>query len=866
MKFLHCSIENYGCLQHVSFDFSDGLNQFLEPNGWGKSTFVSFLCAMLYGLDSSTRRSITENDRKHYHPWQEGPFGGSLEFEIDDRQYRVERFFGRREKEDSFLLYNLKTMQLSSDYSSNLGIELFGIDKAGYLKSTCVPQGQLFSGVNESVSNSLARLFQEDTDQSQYDKALDSINKALRFYVKTGKRGEIALLEQELSSTKLLLQESRLSNQKLSSLSAQLSVLKAEQQQDETQLLSVREKLAYFTRMEVQSHYNTLQSRLDTAEKQLDSIEEFFHDQLPDESDIQLYLTQCNDLVQLENQYNQLDAALSPFIGILPLPDSFSDSGFSLDTCSPDAIGDILLQYNNSMILKKENQRDQTFLSEQMAHTQHKLQENELLLKQHQETEQNLAAALASYTEELLPTSSSQSDSSEASPKSAFHTNSLGYFLLLTFIFSITGICIGLYWSVPSAILFTAGTVLLSARFLLRGLKYTDIFPETDSSSESTNSETVPESYSSESFSSTEKDSYLKLQREQMQAELQIQLCQNSIQQLRQKLEQGTHRLEILRQAFSQLNHEIEQSKQCFAGFVLKRQTLRQRITNCTSELSSYLSQYYDTATFQISDDYEDALFELEQQIQTYKKLLSQFKEASEEIRVFLRDHSDFHVAAAVTTIKDSSQTPAFSPNESLAELQHTESFLQHRITEHISLISQLEAEITHLQLKADEYPVLQEKEHRLQEHLDKCREHHRILSLTEYYLKKSHELFADNYIQSIEKHFQYYYDLFLPPDQTSSDMHMTSDFRILRFCQGKLRETDWYSQGIQDITDLCIRLSIIEDLFPRENPVLIFDDSFVNLDDIALKQVSQVLQKLAEKWQILYLTCHTSRDFSCID
>lgn len=868
MRFLRCFIENYGCLQHTSFEFSKGFNQFLEPNGWGKSTFVSFLCAMLYGLDASTRRSISDNARKHYQPWQGGPFGGSLEFETNGQQYRVERFFGRREKEDSFLLYNLKTMQLSSDYSSNLGAELFGIDRAGYLKSTCILQGQICSGSNESVSASLARLFQADMDQTQYDKAMESINKAIHFYVKTGKRGEISLIEQELSSTGQLLQESAQSCRKLSQLSAQISDFRTEQQKDEAKLQSVREQISRSAKMEAQAHYNTLKNRLEYTERQLDSIEDFFQDQLPDESDIQLYLTQCNHLMQMEHQYDQLETALSPFAGLLPPLDDSADLVNYSDTAPVDTIGDILLQYHDSLIQQKENQKKCTLLSDQSEVTRQQLQQEQELLASSIEAEASLTASLAQHKDQLNLLSSAQSAESEIPPQSVNPVFAIGIFSLLALLFTIAGIAINIYWSAIPAVLFTVAALLISARILFHNLSMTDVTNvfEEDSDFSQIIQDPIQEDQTDRSISEI-KDSYLKLQRDQMQANLQVQLHQNSVQQLRQKSSQEAYMLEQLRRTLFQLNQKIEQTELQLSVLAQRKRTLQQQISDCAADITSYLAQYYKVDDFQTSDDYETALHELETELKNYKLLLAQLREASEEIRIFLQEHPDFYVNKQESDFSNSDTASPVMPGQSMSELQQTESLLQNRISRRISQISQMESETAQLQLKADEYHALEEKEQRLTEHLNECRRHHRILSLTESYLKQSHSLFADNYMQSIEKHFLYYYQLFSSSEQSDfSEMHVSSDFKVLRFSQGQLRETDWYSQGIQDLTELCIRLSIIEDLFPTEAPVLILDDPFVNLDDDTLQQVSSFLHKLSEKWQILYLTCHTSRNLSQLE
>ena len=104
MQIKKIHISNFGKLHEMQMDFSEGLNVINGENGWGKSTLAAFLKAMLYGMDVTTKRSLLENERRRYKPWQGGAYGGSMEFEANGKSYRMERFFGTKEREDKFAL------------------------------------------------------------------------------------------------------------------------------------------------------------------------------------------------------------------------------------------------------------------------------------------------------------------------------------------------------------------------------------------------------------------------------------------------------------------------------------------------------------------------------------------------------------------------------------------------------------------------------------------------------------------------------------------------------------------------------------------------------------------------------------------
>ena len=99
MKLLRCHVENFGILSDFDLTFTEGLNVLCRENGFGKSTLAAFLKAMFYGLPKTRAKA---SERKRYDPWQGGKYGGFLEFEYRGNQYRVTRYFGK--KEDSFSL------------------------------------------------------------------------------------------------------------------------------------------------------------------------------------------------------------------------------------------------------------------------------------------------------------------------------------------------------------------------------------------------------------------------------------------------------------------------------------------------------------------------------------------------------------------------------------------------------------------------------------------------------------------------------------------------------------------------------------------------------------------------------------------
>ena len=77
---------------------------------------------------------------------------------------------------------------------------------------------------------------------------------------------------------------------------------------------------------------------------------------------------------------------------------------------------------------------------------------------------------------------------------------------------------------------------------------------------------------------------------------------------------------------------------------------------------------------------------------------------------------------------------------------------------------------------------------------------------------------------------------------------------------QGEMRESKWLSAGYQDLLGVCMRLALVDAMYPGEKPFLILDDPFVNLDEDKIVHGRDLLNRISEEYQILYFTCHHSR------
>ena len=201
MKLLECYVSSFGNLKDFSYKFGDKLNTVKEENGWGKSTFASFIKAMFYGLDDA-KRTIEDNERKRFTPWNSTEkFGGSLTFEWGDKPYKVERFFGAKSSDDTVKLYDINSGKIYTEGSAveDLGKRVFSIDEEGFLSTTYFSQKDFEIKSNSSITSKFNEV-SEVSNPDAFDKAMKILEDNIRELKARGDKGKIAEIKRQITA------------------------------------------------------------------------------------------------------------------------------------------------------------------------------------------------------------------------------------------------------------------------------------------------------------------------------------------------------------------------------------------------------------------------------------------------------------------------------------------------------------------------------------------------------------------------------------------------------------------------------------------------------------------------------------------
>ena len=284
MRLIELYIENFGKLSNYRYSFTQGLNVINEENGYGKSTLAAFIKSMLYGLEDTRRPRLDENDRKRYLPWQGGVFGGTLTFAVGSKKYRIERTFAPKAADDTFTLYDCESGKESSDYGSDLGEELFGINVDGFERTVFLSERRLsVKNDNKTISAKLSDLVGCDGDVGELDDALELLEDRRKYYYKRGGAGRISEIKAAISALDVDINDVTRTSDALPAKEALAKEKSREIAEAEAKIIefnSQRQTLSY------EKQYLAKKAAKDDAERRLGEVRAFFKGKIPTQGEL----------------------------------------------------------------------------------------------------------------------------------------------------------------------------------------------------------------------------------------------------------------------------------------------------------------------------------------------------------------------------------------------------------------------------------------------------------------------------------------------------------------------------------------------------------------------------------------------------
>lgn len=889
MKLIKCNIENFGTLHQYSHEFTDGVNTICELNGWGKSTFAAFIKAMFYGMEATrSRKNLDDEERKKYKPWQGGAFGGSLDFELNGRQYRIERFFGTKAKDDVFKLWDLRTGLASGDYSENIGEEIFLLDKAAYSRSTYIPQNSISLEANDSINAKLSNLAEkaDENDINNFESAVRLLDKAKKEFHKSGQRGRLS----QMSAQRTLLEEDlKRCERKAESLgrwNGHLHELLLHQKETKKTMQALRTQIEETGRYEVlEAARKSYEGYAETDRRHraaLAPLQKFFNGPVPSEEQIISWEDLVSDMLKLKGEFessvltkddlmtkNALDLFFArgvpteeEIIVCDELFGQYRDNQIRLKACELTEYEKVrkaeLEEFFGGTVppesevdhfireLPRMNDLERDFFSEK----------NRLDLTRNLHTSQNIDI--------------------EKNKKRGKR------FLLPVFgiVFMLAGIVWMLSQMLPGAVCLFAGLVLLAAGIiserkhkLIKAAERKNIIDAQAQELQEISREIERISGEKEAIESDLKH-FLSVVNFHEKAESYysalslIKTNLRELKELREKQESLT--CTALRKTQSGLREEIDRAlapysrqemplmmeKEAFWKQVKANQKQYREIFYKTKRYEEAEKKYLrmnESLGLILKEYFEDPRENQQEKIKTLMERRNEYLWRTGELERNRLQMEQFEAENDIDALKDLSPPPYC-----VSQLKEKERELEQKWERQIEEENDAREQIRILSVDADRCPELQSGIEQLSEEITEGERRLDVINETMLCLEEAKELFATRYMEKLKRGFEKYIRNL--DNGTLGEMAIDVHFNINVSSGGGQKSVDYYSAGYKDLIGIAARMALIEALFETERPFIILDDPFTNLDGQKLQNALKLMEEIAEKYQVIYFVCHESR------
>ena len=128
------------------------------------------------------------------------------------------------------------------------------------------------------------------------------------------------------------------------------------------------------------------------------------------------------------------------------------------------------------------------------------------------------------------------------------------------------------------------------------------------------------------------------------------------------------------------------------------------------------------------------------------------------------------------------------------------------------------------------------------------------LLVKTKEFILKAKENVSTRFVVPVNKEFKEILSKFTDLEK---DYEIDTEWKVKENTAYGSKDFEYSSQGLQDIVSFCQRVNLIKQIYKKEKPFLILDDTFVNLDDNKLAVAKQIVEDLSRDFQIIYICCN---------
>ena len=278
MRLISCHIDNFGKWSNKDIDFENGINEFFMSNGEGKTTLASFIKAMFYGLP---KISVRWEERKSYLPFNRGAFGGSICFEHQGYEYRIERSFDEKSKvRDTISVYRNGSID-GSLCNDSVGEKLFSLDEESFERTLFINSDDMELSATSGIGASLNDYGASSIDVKKADELILSAVK--KYKALKGNSGLIGDSEKKIKQYRTEIENFEKIDAALGAKYAQRNTLSSEISELEKSVSSFRDTALLLQKWE---KYDVYLATEKSAKESIDAITSKYPRGMPSETDI----------------------------------------------------------------------------------------------------------------------------------------------------------------------------------------------------------------------------------------------------------------------------------------------------------------------------------------------------------------------------------------------------------------------------------------------------------------------------------------------------------------------------------------------------------------------------------------------------
>lgn len=885
MEILSCHIENFGKIHDYSMEFRPGANIICEENGWGKSTFAAFVRAMFYGLEGDRKRSLEENERKRYKPWQGGVFGGQLVFEIRGRTYLISRIFKDKEANDEFELRDAKTNLPSRDYTARIGEEIFQINRESFLRTVFIGQSQCGTSPTDDINAKIGRLADNTNDLNHFEAANGKLTEILNKLNPNRVSGSIAKRREEIAGYERIVKGGEGISQSIAEYQKYLHGEEERYELLNRQMKEAGEQQKTVSRQQTalarKSEWERLIRNAAGKAEEKERIRQKFPGEIPLMEDVKQKIAECVALERARERLSMYQFSEEEKEELASLADTFAEgvpSGEELQEKIKEAVTfrKVSQEYSAEQLSPGERERLEELEDYFAEDTEYV---TSIVGKwNHRNTRK---AALPSKQAALMALKASMESGRGQGAGTFPHLLIIGIVLTAAGVLAAAGAFAA--WALFSAVAVSsvigiliaavgAGLVMAGLSAKRKGGKREDtgLSPEYENLRQAIeedqlfleetdelvadylaahgkyfDEDTVSASLQEITAESMEYSSLRKKAQKSLDSSAAADLAalRDSIQVflgrygVRPADAGFADDLYMLRRK-AERYLTLSEKKECFEKAAEDHGAWRESIL-------SFLREY----RYEPSDDVSEQCGDIRDLVAAWQDALRALEEAERERKQFEAENK----VSVLAEMQTEEPLPTLEElNRRIQQLAGEREEVHKKIGGYNNILENLQEQYDEWEEncgKLKELKELQSVEQRKYKHVQTAK---RKLELAK-------EAMTAKYADPILQGFRRYYEMISGSD--ADCFHIDANTTVTVDELGKQREVNALSSGYRDLIGICLRIALVDAMYQEEEPVLIMDDPFTNLDDGKVRAGREFVEKLGEKRQIIYFTCSASRE-----